>query len=128
MIHKEITNDIIGASMEVLNELRPGLEEKLYERALVLELQKRGHCIDQQKEFPVHYKGQYIGTLVPDMVVDAKVIADPKVVTVFNDTHLAQMLGYLSISGLTVAILLNFKYSKLEWKRVVNERNRHTIG
>jgi len=39
MIHKEITNDIIGASMEVLNELRPGLEEKLYERALILELQ-----------------------------------------------------------------------------------------
>ena len=128
MIHKEITNDIIGASMEVLNELRPGLDEKLYERALILELQKRGHYVDQQKEFPVHYKGQYIGKLVPDMIVDAKVIADPKVVTVFTDTHLAQMLGYLSISGVTVAILLNFKYSKLEWKRVVNERNIHTVG
>jgi len=48
------------------------------------------------------------------------VIADPKVVTAFNETHIAQMLGYLNITGLKLAILLNFKNSKLDWKRVVN--------
>jgi GxxExxY protein len=41
-------------------------------------------------------------------------------VTAFNDTHLAQMLGYLNITGLDLALLLNFKYAKLQWKRVVN--------
>ncbi len=65
MKHGDITNDIIGASMAVLNELKPGLDEKLYE------------------------------------------------------THIAQMLGYLNISGLEVTLLLNFREATLTWKRVV---------
>lgn len=63
---------------------------------------------------------------MPDLIVDGKVIADPKVVTAFNDTHVAQMLGYLNITGLRVALLLNFKEAKLDWKRVVNERRKLT--
>ena len=119
MKHEDITRDIIGAAMAVLNELKPGLDEKLYENALVIELAERGHTLDQQREYPVHYKGHFIGKLVPDLIVDGKVIADPKVVAAFNDTHIAQMLGYLNITGLEVAILLNFKEATLTWKRVV---------
>jgi GxxExxY protein len=119
MKHEELTRDIIGAAMAGLNELKPGLDEKLYENALVIELVARGHTVEQQREYPVHYRGQFIGKLVPDLIVDGKVIADPKVVTAFNDTHLAQMLGYLNITGLEVALLLNFKEAKLGWKRVV---------
>lgn len=117
--HEELSKDIIGAAMTVLNELKPGLDEKLYENALVIELRKRGHKVDQQKQFPVHYDGQLIGTLIPDLIVDDMVIADPKVVTAFNETHIAQMMGYLAITGLQLALLLNFKNAKLEWKRVV---------
>lgn len=108
--------------MAVLNELRPGLDERLYENALLIELASRGHTVVQQREYPVHYCGQYIGKLVPDLIVDDMVIADPKVVTAFNDTHIAQMLGYLNITGLEVALLLNFKESKLGWKRVIRDR------
>ena len=126
MLHEEITKDILGAAMAVLNELRPGLDEKLYENALVLELQARGHIVEQQKEFPVFYRGHFIGKLVPDLIVDGKVIADPKVATAFNESHIAQMLGYLNITDLEVALLLNFKNAKLDWKRVVNEKNRKT--
>ena len=119
MIYEEITREIIGAGMAVL---KPGLDEKLYERALVLELTDRGLAIEQQREFPVYYRGSYLGKLVPDLIVAQTVITDPKVVTAFNDTHFGQMLGYLNITGLSVALLLNFKNSKLEWKRIVNER------
>ena len=126
MLHEKITADIIGAAMAVLNELKPGLDEKLYENALVIELQERGHSIEQQREYPVHYRGHFIGKLIPDLIVDRKVITDPKVVTAFNETHVAQMLGYLNITGLEVALLLNFKNAKLEWKRVVNEKRRTT--
>ncbi len=119
MKHEEITKAIIGAAMAVLNELKPGLDEKLYENALVIELVARGHTVEQQREFPVHYRGHFIGKLMPDLIVDGKVIADPKVVSVFNDTHIAQMLGYLNITDLEVALLLNFKESTLTWKRVV---------
>jgi GxxExxY protein len=122
MLHAEITEGIIGASMTVLNELGPGLDEKIYERALLIELRARGHTVEQQRGFPVYYRGELIGRLVPDLIVDGVVIADPKVATTFNDTHLAQMLGYLNIARLEVAILLNFKEVKLRWKRVVRER------
>ncbi|TWW11163.1 hypothetical protein E3A20_05220 [Planctomyces bekefii] len=117
--HKELTEDIIGAAMKVLNTLKPGLDEKLYERALVIELRKRGRRVEQQRGFSVWYEGELIGELVPDLIVDEAVIVDPKVVSAFNDTHLAQMLGYLNITDLKIALLINFKNSKLEWKRIV---------
>lgn len=128
MKHEELTRDIIGAAMAVLNELKPGLDEKLYENALVIELIARGHTVEQQREFPVHYQGHFIGKLIPDLMVDGKVIVDPKVVTAFNDTHIAQMLGYLNITGLEVALLLNFREAKLGWKRVVRGDREENHG
>ena len=121
MLHEQITQHIIGAAMAVLNELKPGLDEKLYENALVVELRLRGHKVEQQRSFDVSYRGQFIGRLVPDLIVDDAVIVDAKVVTTFNETHLAQMLGYLAITKLRLALLLNFKEVRLHWKRVINE-------
>ena len=117
--HRDLSRSIVGAAMVVLNELKPGLDEKLYENALVIELQKRGYLPDQQRAFPVRYDGQIIGTLIPDLIVNDLVIVDPKVVTAFNESHIAQMIGYLTITNLRLALLLNFKRAKLEWKRVV---------
>ncbi len=119
LVHEELSRQIIGAAIEVLNALKPGLDEKLYENALAIELCERGHHVEQQRRFPVSYKGNSIGVLIPDMVVDGKVVVDPKVVTAFNDSHMAQMAGYLAITGLRLALLLNFKSSRLEWKRIV---------
>jgi GxxExxY protein len=119
LVHQELSESIIGAAMKVLNTLRPGLDEKLYENALIIELQKRGHRVEQQSQFAVHYDGIEIGKLIPDLIVDETVIADPKVVSAFNESHMAQMIGYLAITKLRLALLLNFKKSKLEWKRVV---------
>jgi GxxExxY protein len=117
--HKELSHDVIGAAMKVLNTLKPGLDERIYENALVIELRKRGHMVDQQKQHRVFYEGQEVGKLIPDLIVDDAVIADPKVVTAFNESHIAQMIGYLAITGLQLALLLNFKEAKLQWKRVV---------
>ena len=119
LIHEELSREIIGAAMAVLNELKPGLDEKLYERALIIELRERGHTVSQQKRFTVHYKEHEIGKLVPDLIVDQLVIVDTKVVSAFNESHVAQMTGYLSHTGLRLGLLLNFKYAKLQWKRVV---------
>jgi GxxExxY protein len=121
MIFEKLSGEIIGAAMKVLNELGPGLDERIYERALVIELRKQGHRIEQQKSFPVYYAEELVGTLVPDTIIDDLVIADPKVVEVFNDSHVRQMIGYLAITKLKLALLLNFKYAKLQWKRVVRE-------
>ena len=122
MIHEELSDKIIGAAMDVLNELRPGLDEKLYERAMKIELKHRGHSLSIQKEFPVFYRGESIGNLIPDLIVDDAVIVDPKAVACFTDTHVAQMIGYLNITGLELALLLNFKNARLDWKRVVRRQ------
>jgi GxxExxY protein len=100
MIQEQLSGKIIGAGMDVLNELRPGLDEKLYERAMIIELKRRGHTLSIQRAFPVFYRGELIGNLIPDLIVDERVIVDPKVVACFTDTHVAQMLGYLNITGL----------------------------
>jgi GxxExxY protein len=121
IIHEELSGKIIGAAMDVLNELKPGLDEKLYERALVIELRRRGHTIDAQRSYPVVYNSELIGHLLPDLIVDDTVIVDPKVVSAFNEAHTAQMIGYLAISQLDLALLLNFKSARLEWKRVVRQ-------
>lgn len=61
MIHKELSGKIIGIAMNVLNELRPGLDEKLYERAMVIELRRCGRAVEPQRSFPVLYRGELIG-------------------------------------------------------------------
>jgi GxxExxY protein len=119
MIHEELSGKIIGAAMEVLNQLKLGLDEKLYERAMMMELNRRGHVVAVQNSFPVFYRGELIGNLVPDLIVDDAIIVDPKVVACFTETHVAQMIGYLNITGLDLALLINFKNARLEWKRVL---------
>src|SRR5205814_10120936 len=99
--------------------LRPGLDEKLYENALIIELAKRGHRAEQQKSFSVHYDGHFIGRMTPDVIVDDLVIVDPTVVDDFNKDHFAQMLGYLALSGLEVILLVNFKHASPQRQRIV---------
>ncbi len=109
MIHEEVSGKIIGAAMKVLNELKPGLDEKLYERALIIELERSAHVVSVQRSFPVSYRGEPIGNLIPDLIVDNAVIVDPKVVACFTETHIAQMIGYLNITGLDLALLIQFQ-------------------
>src|SRR6266516_6981809 len=122
MIHEQLSGEIIGAAMEVHNELKPGLDEKLYERAIIIELKRRGHVVSVQHSFPVSYNGEVIGNLIPDLIVDNAVIADPKVVACFTETHVAQMIGYLNITGLDLAVLINFKSARLAGKRVLRSQ------
>jgi GxxExxY protein len=119
LIHEDLSRQIIGAAMTVLNELGPGLGEKLYENALVIELAERGLCAETQQDFPVYYKRHFIGKLIPDLIVNTQVIVDTKVIECFNQNHFAQVMGYLAITRLELGLLLNFKYPKLQWRRIV---------
>jgi GxxExxY protein len=127
MIYEELSGKIIGVAMDVLNELKPGLDEKLYERAMVIELRHRGHQVEVQRQLPVFYQNELIGQLAPDLIVDNTIIVDPKVVSAFNEAHIAQMVGYLATSGLELALLLNFKSARLDWKRVVRQHKTNLV-
>lgn len=115
-----LTETIIGAAHKVLFALKPGLDEKLYERALVIELTRQRLRCEAQRQFQVRYEDHLIGVLIPDQIIEDAVLVDAKVVAAFTDTHLAQMLGYLNITRLKTALLLNFKYASLGIKRVSN--------
>ena len=119
LVHRALSESIIGAAMKVLNVLKPGLSEKAYENAMVIELRNRGHKVSQQERFDVRYEGQLVDTLIPDLIVDDLVIADPKVAEDFHPSHIAQMIGYLAVTDLKLAILLNFRYATLTWTRII---------
>ncbi len=121
LLHKEITHKIIGAAMEVNSILRPGLDEKIYEKALMYELIDQGMSVNSQTEYPVIYKGRNVGTLIPDLVVNDLIIVETKVVTDFVAAHFAQVLGYLNITNLEVGLLVNFKHTSLQHKRVTTQ-------
>jgi GxxExxY protein len=125
LIHEELSRKIIGAAMTVLNELKPGLDEKLYENALAIELRYMGHEVTQQARYDVFFRDQLIGTLVPDLIVDGLVIVDTKVTIGFSDAHVAKMIGYLAKTQLDLALLINFKDITLQWKRVVRQPGTH---
>ena len=115
----DVTHEIIGAAMEVLNGLGHGLLEKPYENALVVELQLRKIECMQQPRYEVVYKKVGVGEYVPDLIVAGMVVVDTKVIDQITDHELGQMLNYLKITHLPVGIILNFQYAKLQWKRVV---------
>jgi len=119
LVHRELSEQIIGAAMTVLNTLGPGMREKIYENALVIELHERGLRTNQQQAFIVEYLGQQVGLLRPDLIVEELVIVDTKVVEAFNEDHMAKMISYLAITKLQLALLINFKFARLRWKRIV---------
>lgn len=119
LVHRALSESIIGAAMKVLNVLKRGLSGKAYENAMVIELRNRGHKVSQQERFDVRFEGQLVDTLIPDLIVDDLVIADPKVAEDFHPSHIAQMIGYPAVTDLKLAILLNFRYATLAWKRAI---------
>lgn len=113
------TEAILSCAFEVVNTIGHGLLEKPYENALCVEFGLRGITYAQQARFPVLYKDVEVGIYVPDLIVFGEVVVDTKVIERITDLDLGQMLNYLSITGLEVGLVLNFKRSKLEWRRVV---------
>ena len=122
-IHKLKNNDmvhqVVGCAMEVVNELGHGLREKTYEKALIVELKRNNILFSQQKIFRVYYKSVHIDDHIPDLLVNDELVVEIKVVENICDENIGQVINYLKISGCSLGMILNFKHSKLEWKRVI---------
>jgi GxxExxY protein len=111
---------VVGAAYEVSNVLGAGFLEKIYERALMEELHIRGLPARAQAPYPVAYKGKHIGTYSADLVVDDRLLVEVKCVEGFSNEHLAQCINYLKAWGLHLALLINFRRPKVEWRRIVH--------
>jgi len=114
----ELIFKLNGAAMAVLNELGHGLREKTYERALCVELDYLGIGYDQQKVYPVLYRGVKVDEYIPDLEVEDMLLLDTKVVLKIGDNEIGQMLNFLKVTGKEVGLIQNFKYPKLGWRVV----------
>ena len=110
---------IVGSAIEVLNGIGHGLHEKPYENSLVVEFGFRNIPVRQQESFDVLYKGNKVGLFTPDLIACDSIIVDAKVIDRITDVERGQMLNYLKITKLRVGVILNFKFPKLEWERIV---------
>ena len=119
LILKAETEKIIGFAFDVLNEIGHGLHEKIYENSLVVVFKQNGIAFDQQRRFPVLFRGVQVGEFVPDLIAFGSVIVDTKVIDRITDLERGQMLNYLRITKLRVGLILNVKKPKLEFERVV---------
>lgn len=123
VLHRELTESIIGAAIEVHRELGPGLLESTYERCLSRELTLNGVNHECQVVLPVTYKGEKLDCGYRlDVVVENAVVLELKSVEELTDLHQAQLLTYLRLSKKRVGLLINFNTPKLTdgIKRMVN--------
>ncbi len=116
----ELSEKIIAAAFEISNVLGVGFLEKVYENALIIELNKRGIKTQQQAPLKVHYKGELVGDYFADILVEDKIIIELKTVKEFDSFHLAQCLNYLKITGYKLCLLINFSKPRVEIKRIIN--------
>ena len=115
----DITYQIRGAIFEVNRVLGHGYLEKVYEKALMIELRNRGLGVENQVPLKVIYKEEIIGEYFADLLVEGKVIVEIKAVKHLLKEHQAQLLNYLKATGIHVGLLVNFTKNKAEIKRMV---------
>jgi GxxExxY protein len=120
IIFREEVYAIIGAAMEVSNELGAGFLEAVYQEALELELSMRGIPYIAQFPIQIAYKGHVLAKeYIPDFICFDQVIVEIKALKQLTSIEEAQLLNYLRASGKPIGLLLNFGSPKLEWKRMV---------
>ncbi len=118
-LFKELSYTVVGALYSVHNILGPGLLESAYEGALVIECRRLNLAVEQQKVYPVYYKGELAGAYIADLVVEGKVIVELKSVSKLTPVMEAQLINYLRLSGIRIGYLVNFNGSRVEFKRFV---------
>jgi len=115
----DITYQIRGAIFEVNKVLGSGFLEKVYEKALMIELRGRGLSVENQVPLKVSYKEQIVGEYFADLLVEDRVIVEIKSVANLLKEHQAQVLNYLKATGISVGLMVNFTRDKAEIKRMV---------
>lgn len=114
-----LTHKIIGCCFEVHSELGPGFSEKIYHNALLVQLNLQDISYENEREFRVDYKDNYVGKFRCDLIINELVIVEIKAVTgimplLFN----SQIISYLKASKTKTGLIINFGNESCEVKRV----------
>ena len=113
---KELRYKITGAAMAVHRHFGPGYLEEVYKNALLLELKELGLECEEEVPIPVEYKGVRVGDYRADIIVEKCMILELKAVSALCAAHEAQLVNYLTATGIDDGLLINFGAASLEWK------------
>ena len=122
MLHEDITSKIIKAFYNVYNTLGYGFLEKVYERAMLIELRKLGLTASNQIPIKVKYEEEIVGDYKADILVEQKVIIENKVAVNLTEQDEAQLTNYLKATNIEVGMLLNFG-KEPQFKRKIFENH-----
>jgi GxxExxY protein len=114
-----MTQQLIGAAFEVHNILGFGFLEKVYQRAMQVELQLRGVKVELEPKLQVQFKGVMVGDYAADLLVADKIIVELKTDAEYQPAHEAQLLNELRGTGIRLGYLVNFGRERVEYKRMV---------
>ena len=123
MTENELSYQIIGAAIQLHKLLGPGLLESAYENALANDLRELGFEVKQQSPMPFIYKNVNLEVCYRiDLIVEGKIIVEIKSIESLAPVHFSQTLTYLKLSGMKLALLINFnsKILKSNIHRIVN--------
>ena len=115
----ELTQQVIGCAFEVSNTLGAGFFEKVYEKALCIELGRTGLDYVCQQPVSVNYKDLLVGEYIADIIVEGRLLLELKALSTLGREHEAQLINYLKATGLSVGLLLNFGRPRLGIKRMI---------
>lgn len=120
--YSDITEKIIGCAMKVHSTLGNGFQEVIYQRALAIEMARAGLQFAREREMPIIYDEQHIGTRRVDFFVEDCVLVEIKALTQMEDVHLAQAINYLEAFAMEIGLLINFGARSLQFKRLTNKK------
>ena len=119
ILHKDLSYQIVGLSMQAHRELGPGFLEKVYENALMVLFAENGVSAQAQLPIQVHFHGRIVGDYIADILVENSIILELKAQDRILQLHKAQTLNYLRATPYRLAMLINFGKSSLEYERFV---------
>jgi GxxExxY protein len=128
MKEEALTRTIIGCAYEVHNVLGFGFLESVYEKSLLIELEKKGLRAEHQKPLKVYYDGQSVGDYIVDILIGDRIIVELKSVQQLIQAHEVQLVNYLTATGLEVGLLLNFGPLKVDVKRRIRTLKDHSVN
>ncbi|MDD4961782.1 MAG: GxxExxY protein [Candidatus Marinimicrobia bacterium] len=118
MLFETLTRKIIGAAFTVYNKMGFGYLEKVYEKCMLIELEKiDGIDVKCQCPIKVEYEGVDVGDFVADFIVENEIVIEIKSVHHVLPIHEMQLVNYLNASGLDLGLLINFGESKVDIRR-----------
>ena len=123
MQHQALIHKIMGCATKVHSFLGSGFQEVIYQRAMVIEMEKQGLGFAGEMEMPIFYEGVDIGTRRVDFFVENNIMVELKAISVLNEAHLAQAVNYLEAYKLPIGLLINFGSKSLDFKRVYNTKH-----